>query len=81
VVENEEEKKIDVIGFKKSATAVPPIGTGRANLLEFWDVFGLQNLARPCQPSGQGVSKFFNFSRIILGQLPTKHLKNGKQTK
>jgi hypothetical protein len=45
-------KKENFEGYRveKSGTAVPPIGTGRANLLELCVGFGFENLARPCQP-------------------------------
>jgi hypothetical protein len=64
------------------------LGTGSANFLWLPTFFSSKTLARPCQiqhgpcqHSGQRDFKIFHFldfSRIILGQLPTKQIKTKK---
>ena len=83
----EEEEKLVYSGLEVGHGRAT-LGTGRANFLWLPTFFSSKTLARPCQiqhgpcqHSGQRDFKIFHFldfSRIILGQLPTKQLKTKK---
>ena len=74
----EEEGKFLVNGGLEVAHGRATVGMSRANFLDFWWIWFGKGRHGPCQVFGLRGFKKFSFSRIMLGQLPTKQLKTKK---